>query len=546
MRSPSPCTTSDLTESSQSTDPSQADLDAFRRNFRRNQDQDINSVPRRIYILGLGSIGKLIAHSLRSIPNPPPVTLFFHRKSLLSQWEQAGKKITLVTDNKPVYRGGYDVERYRAAFRKHGVQVTYNEYVSKSIDPHLATETAQRGEIPSPESEADFSPIHNLIVCNKAPDTVGALLNVAHRLLPTSNILFMQNGMGVIDEVSREVFPDPAKRPNYMQGIISHGVWSHGPFKAIHAGHGTIQIGLLPREDTPSATGATPARSNTPPPGQVFNDEQWSAGSRYLLRTLLRAPALAAVPQTPTELVQAQLEKLAVNAVMNPITALMDSRNGCLLYNYSLTRAQRMILAEVSLVVRSLPELKGLPNLATRFSPSRLETLVVSVAYRTRDNVSSMLAHVRDGQRTEVDYINGYIVKRGEEIGVKCLVNYFIMQLVAGKSRMIDREKNEDYVPSSPVLINAKSGVLAMGEGSAEVKDDNKIPDYGDLDVEDKDGTVEWNPAAADVVDALSTADSKAKEENPKGKGMEAPKSKLQDDERHLADEEWWKRQVGG
>jgi 2-dehydropantoate 2-reductase len=45
------------------------------------------SVPRRIHILGTGSIGKLVAHSLRGIANPPPITLLLHRKNLLQAWE---------------------------------------------------------------------------------------------------------------------------------------------------------------------------------------------------------------------------------------------------------------------------------------------------------------------------------------------------------------------------------------------------------------------------------------------------------------------------
>lgn len=439
----------------------------------------------------------------------------------------------MITDRIPVHRTGFDVDRYRASFRRHRKQVTYAEYMSDKIDPHLSTVAAQREEIPSPESEADFSPIHNLIVCTNASQTVGALLNVAHRILPTSNILFMQNGMGIIDDVSREVFPDPAERPNYMQGIISHGVYSSGPFSATHAGHGTIQIGLLPRTDSrPSPSGAPPTESPSPLPGQAFTDEQWSAGSRYLLRTLLRSPALAAVPQTPTETLQAQLEKLAVNAVINPLTALLDARNGSVLYNYSLTRAQRLILAEVSLVVRSLPELKGLPNVATRFSTARLETLVVSVAYRTRENFSSMVSDVRAGRRTEIEYINGYIVKRGEEMGIKCLINYFLMQVVGGKSQMVQRENKEDLVTTSLVVTRKDTASLEMREGGAELDVKDKTPDYGDFDK-----SVDWNPETK----AESTGGAS------KGRGKATPESKTQEDGGNgsrLTYEEWWKQSV--
>jgi len=372
------------------------------------------------------------------------VTLVFHKKSYLDTWEAGNKEITLKTDGISVARSGFNVEYYRAAFRRHGQQVTYDEYMSPLIDPHLQAEVSRSEEAPSPLDEnASHKPIHNLIVCVKAVDTVGALLNIRHRLQPESSILFLQNGMGIIDQVNTEVFPDPTTRPNYMLGIISHGVYSQGPFSATHAGHGTIQIGLLPRSH--------PSRPTSPTsPTQAFEDETWSTASRYILRTLVRSPVLTAIGQTPTEILQVQLEKLAVNAIINPITALLDSRNGAMLYNYPLTRAMRLLLAEISLVFRNLPELAQLPNTETRFSAERLETLVVGVAYRTKENVSSMCVDVRTGWRTEIDFINGYVVKRGEELGIKCVMNYLLMQLVKAKQAMVDRVRNEEVLLSVP------------------------------------------------------------------------------------------------
>jgi 2-dehydropantoate 2-reductase len=427
-----------------SPERSQAEIDTFWRNYRKTQQTKSNNVPRDIHILGIGSIGKFVAHSLRGLPDPPPVTLLFHKKSYLDDWEAGNKEITINTDGISIARSGFNVEYYRAGFRRHGQQVTYEEYMSPRRDPHLQAKVSRSEGVTSPLYEnASHEPIHNLIVCIKAADTVGALLNVRHRLKPDSSILFLQNGMGIIDEVNTKVFPDPMTRPNYMIGVISHGVNSQGLFSATHAGAGTIQIGLLPRSH--------PSRPPSPtPPTQGFEDKTWSPASRYILRTLARSPVLAAIGQTPTEIFQAQLEKLAVNAIINPITALLDSRNGTVLYNYSLTRAMRLLLAEISLVFRNLPELARLPNTETRFSAERLETLVVSVAYSTKDNVSSMCADVRAGRRTEIKFINGYVVKRGEEVGIKCVMNYLVMQLVKGKAAMVNRERNEEVLLSEP------------------------------------------------------------------------------------------------
>ncbi len=57
---------------------------------------------------------------------------------------------------------------------------------------------------------------------------------------------------------------------------------------------------------------------------------------------------------------------------------------------------------------------------------------VRKVAEMTANNRSSMLQDIEKGKRTEIDYINGAIVKKGEELGVKCTVNEVLWRLVKG------------------------------------------------------------------------------------------------------------------
>jgi 2-dehydropantoate 2-reductase len=431
------------------------------------------SVPRRIHILGSGSIGKLVAHSIRGIANPPPVTLLLHKRTLLQAWKNSAKEITIQDDGVEVRRKGFEAELLPLRRVQHGVEVKEGEpdlhenkdglmphevaqALKKQETPQESLDHVMNGEEEDTEQKEDDT-IHNLIVTTKTPFTVNALSNIKHRLAPTSTICFLQNGMGVIDEVNEKLFPNEDQRPNYMQGIITHGVnvpptvAARNPFYAVHAGHGTIALSLVRSKQAKS-----PPTDLIRGP-KVINDTQtelWADSSRYLIRTLTRTPVLCAVGFTPMELLQLQLEKLAINSVLNPLTVILDARNGSILYNFAITRTMRLLLAETSLVIRSLPELQNIPNVATRFSSQRLETLVVSVANTTRDNISSMLADVRAGRQTEVEYINGYIVKRGEELGIKCVVNYSTMQMVIGKSAVTQREIRGEYV-SEPRDPNA-------------------------------------------------------------------------------------------
>ena len=280
-------------------------------------------------------------------------------------------------------------------------------------------------QIRSPDEQEEI--IYHLIVSVKAPQTVRAIQAVAHRLTYNSSILFLQNGMGILDEVNKKVFPDEKSRPTYMVGVVSHGLHSRRPFSIVHAGEGTIALGVLPRM----------------PMGERIQPEtlkQSSTSARYLMRTMTRTAVLVAVGFSPTDLLQQQLDKLAVNCIINPLTTILDCKNGALLDNFYFKRVIRLLLAEISLVIKSLPELNNVPNVKMRFDTLRLERLVSSIAHTTAENYSSMVQDIRAGRLTEIEYINGYIVKRGEEMGIHCVMNYMLMHMVKGKNKNISQE----------------------------------------------------------------------------------------------------------
>lgn len=406
---------------------------------------------KRIHILGIGSIGMLVAHSLRGIPDPPPVTLLFHRIAYAKDWQDGRQEITLVTEGQEDARSGFDSEMAIPSFRRHDKIVSAAE--AERLD-NLSREDIDEGsrldeqiqELPDDEifELNKGPPIHNVIVTVKAPATVSALSAIKHRLSADSTILFLQNGMGIIEEVNEQVFPNPLTRPHYLLGINSHGVNSQKSFVATHAGFGTISLGMPVRRLSKAPSPALLASDEYEDGSSNYNDVDMAPSSRYLLRTLTRVPVLAAVGFSPTDLLKAQLDKLAVNCILNPLTALLDCRNGMLLYNMAMTRCMRLLLSEVSSIFIRLPELQGLPNTNTRFSPERLETLAVGVANKTGQNISSMLADVRRGNQTEIEYINGYVVKRGEELGIHAGFNYMVQQLVRGKQQMVHLSDSDD------------------------------------------------------------------------------------------------------
>jgi 2-dehydropantoate 2-reductase len=344
----------------------------------------------QIHVLGLGNLGRLFAHELAIQPNPPPITLLLHRESLLDEWEKAGKKIEITTD---------------------GV-------ISSSLN-HDVELVSQRRE----------GTIENLVVATKTTNTVKALSSVQHRLTNNSTVLFTQNGMGTVEEVTNAVFPNPSTRPRYLKSITSHGVYSLGPFRSVHAGLANITIG--------------PATL----PGQP--DTRNPSKSQYLINKIVSSPGLAAKEVNPHELIRLQLEKLVVNAMINPLTVIFDCKNGDLFNRGSIVHLMRLLLAEASQVIQSLPELRDDPETASRFSTQNLEIIVLDVAEKTAKNTSSMLQDVRAGRPTELDYINGYIVKRGKEQGVECKKNEKLIQLVKEGKLIGDQNAKSEFEPEN-------------------------------------------------------------------------------------------------
>lgn len=385
--------------------------------------------PGRIHILGVGNVGTFVAHSLASRPSPPPITLLLQDPNVYRNWIDRKRAISLQQDGLDSIKTGFDVN-----VLNHKTWYSLPEWAqeeeTEGTHSHLNRKSREEkiDEAWTSSVEED-SPIDCLIVAAKATQTVRAVTSVKHRLTRDSTILFLQNGMGVVEEVNSKVFPFAETRPHYISGIISHALMNKGPFHTEHKGLGTTVLGPVSQ-----------------PSDAAAQQGDMAPTTKYLLRTMNLTQQLIASTETPTSLMQYQLEKLALNSVINPLTAILGCENGEILYNYSFTRIMRMLLIEISSVICALPELKGVPGVEDRFSVERLRRLAVQLANRTAKNRSSMLQDIDAGRYMEIDYMNGYIVRRGEELGIKCAVNYMIQHMVMGKHSVL-RQRERGAIP---------------------------------------------------------------------------------------------------
>ncbi|PYH81824.1 2-dehydropantoate 2-reductase [Aspergillus uvarum CBS 121591] len=348
--------------------------------------------PPPIHILGLGSIGTFIAHSLRSLPTRPPVTLILHRPGLYDQFlARDGKLRVQIGESGPsAEQNGFDIELL--------------------------------GKSPNSPHQQSTDPIQCLVITVKASSTIAALQSIQHRLNHQSTVCLLQNGLGQIEQLNDQLFPNPHTRPTYISGIMRLGVYLRSPFDAVLAGMtGSVTVGTVNDNDN--------------------NNNNTSTSTRYLLDRLTESPILQCTESPWSDLFQAQLLKLSANCVINPLTAVLDVRNGALLNNLEVLPLQRQLLQEVSRVFQRLPALRDRPDAQQQFAFPSLEASLISVIQQTASNSSSMREDLRKGRATEIEFINGWVVQQGEALGVDCSANRMLRQLIRAKSTSAGTEE---------------------------------------------------------------------------------------------------------
>lgn len=215
-----------------------------------------------------------------------------------------------------------------------------------------------------PQSQLrDTTAIQRLLVTTKAYAVGDALAAVAHRLAPDAEVVVMVNGLGWEPALTASL---PAGRR--FAASTTAGCHRPAPDLWIPAGAGVTRLGALDDGPEPAWLGA------------------WAAA----------VPGLEWRPDIRTVL----LEKVALNAVINPLTALYDIPNGALLED-----GYAAACATSTREVASLLAAAGHRELA-----QRLPAVVAAVLRDTAGNSSSMRADVQAGRGTEIDAILGYLL----------------------------------------------------------------------------------------------------------------------------------------
>ncbi|MFC1859030.1 ketopantoate reductase family protein [Thermodesulfobacteriota bacterium] len=225
-----------------------------------------------------------------------------------------------------------------------------------------------------------------VLICVKAYKTRESALSIKPWLGKETSVVTLQNGVGNMD-ILKEIFGSE----RVYGGVTAEGATLLGPGKIIHAGQGETIIG----------------------PGGERNGP-----AEKIISALNQAGFKARSVDNVEDLIWG---KLIINVGINALTALTRLKNGRL----PELDGTRTIMEEA--VTEAVSVAKG-KNIQLPY-PDPI-TRVQEVCQATAGNIASMLQDVLKERLTEIDFINGAIVREGKSLGIPTPVNLTLTCLV--------------------------------------------------------------------------------------------------------------------
>lgn len=233
---------------------------------------------------------------------------------------------------------------------------------------------------------AEVQPVDVALVAVKAHQTERAAAWANQILKPNGIAVTFQNGLGNYETLVQHVGVSRA-----VLGVTMQGATMLGPAHVLHAGHGLTTMAATPK---------TRVRV------QAFANALNQAG----IETLVDSNVSGLV-----------WGKLVVNSAINALTAIYRVPNGWLVENPETRALMSAAAQETANVARAL-------GITLPYADPIARAIQVAIA--TASNKSSTLQDVLRGAPTELERINGAVVREGKRLGVPTPVNEQLMRVV--------------------------------------------------------------------------------------------------------------------
>jgi 2-dehydropantoate 2-reductase len=224
-----------------------------------------------------------------------------------------------------------------------------------------------------------------VLFCVKTLDTESAARTIAPHLAPGAVVLSLQNGVDNAEKIRAEAGREVLPAVVYVAASLPE------PGRMRHAGRGDLVMGDTPRE-TAAAIAADFER--------------------------------AGVPCRLTDNIQGELwQKLVLNCASNAVTALAPGGYAAAARNPFTRQMMTQVVEETYNVARAA-------GVRMPVGAQELTANLLKIFESYGDAVSSTAQDLQRGKRTEIDALNGYVARRGAELGCPAPVNQTLHALV--------------------------------------------------------------------------------------------------------------------
>jgi 2-dehydropantoate 2-reductase len=238
----------------------------------------------------------------------------------------------------------------------------------------------QRIAVAATENIAAVSDARLILFCVKSSDTDDAARAMAQYLAPDAVVLSLQNGVNNVERIRLHL------KHQVVPALVYAAAEMSAPGCVRHTGGGNLIIGQLDRVD----------------------------GGSHLIDDIAAFLTAAGIPVAISADIKVELwTKLVMNCAYNAISALCGARYGAMVALPEVRAVMREAVDEVVRVARA----KGVTL------PTDIADTAIKLADRMPVTISSTAQDIRNGKRTEIDHLNGYVVREGEALGIATPVN---------------------------------------------------------------------------------------------------------------------------
>ncbi|KAM0417368.1 hypothetical protein ACHAPT_012602 [Fusarium lateritium] len=312
-------------------------------------------------------------------------------------------------------------------------------YVEKAQpDRTRSSSYAQRNAALAEEPDTpDDSHIDQLVVTGRGFEAVKAIASVKDRVDENTSICLMNDGMGVLEQVREKIFKGTNSEPNFLLGHMSHALVfnrNRGSVKELKAGRT-----VLTRADAML---------------QTTKDLHASVDRADLMQSLQLATALKASTSPYDRWLKFKLPSMIFTAAVEPVCVLLDLPYNGLLNNRSAQKMMNKLLDEMAMVVGNLPEIRGSTELLTFLQGEGLKRFCYRRITGKSMAPSDLVKRIEKGLQTDMNYQNGYFLKRANTLGIDMPTNKLMVQMVKAR-RAEAMEKRNAFIPVQEASIES-------------------------------------------------------------------------------------------